>query len=172
MGAAPLAAALTAEHREIDDGIEAFAAGLALGEVRAEPLLTTLAALRRHIFLEEELLFPPIQDAGLVMPIQVMLAEHGRIWQVMDQIADRVAQPEGPEGGEDLVRLCRELLALLAQHNLKEEPIVYPRAEVDLTSPQQEELSAFVASGRIPDGWVCRALDTSPGSTGTGRDSW
>lgn len=47
-----LAAALESEHREIDTGIAAFLA--ASPEGRTGPLTKAMAALRRHIFLEEE----------------------------------------------------------------------------------------------------------------------
>ena len=54
-----LAAALQREHHEIDAGIERF---LRAGDVGA--LTRAVRALRRHIYFEEEFLFPPLAGAG------------------------------------------------------------------------------------------------------------
>ena len=79
-----LQAALEKEHRQIDSGIEAFIAR----PMDTAPLLQSMDALRRHIYLEEDFLFPPLREAGLVMPILVMIREHGDIWQAMDGVAE------------------------------------------------------------------------------------
>ncbi len=50
---------LTREHREIDSAIETFIEKLDCGSVQHELLAETLEALRRHIYLEEVILFPP-----------------------------------------------------------------------------------------------------------------
>ncbi|HEY2878425.1 hypothetical protein [Nocardioides sp.] len=46
-------------------------------------------------------------------------------------------------------------VAKLEQHNSKEEPIIYPRADSALTEEASVELAAFLRSGNLPDGWVC-----------------
>jgi iron-sulfur cluster repair protein YtfE (RIC family) len=166
MSTTSLPEALTREHREIDAGIETFVAGLDRGVLDPQPLLGAFDALRRHIYLEEELLFPPIRAAGLMMPLMVMLREHGTLWELMDELTDLVARP-GAEGtgsgsadlaGERVLATCRELLTRLDQHNSKEEPIVYPHAETDLTGAAAAELAEFLRTGSTPDGWVCEAL--------------
>ena len=86
MPANSLAAVLEREHHDIDNGIEAFAALLAAGEVDAEPLRRAAGALRRHIYIEEALVFPPLRDAGLVAPVFVMLREHGQLWRTLDAL--------------------------------------------------------------------------------------
>jgi hemerythrin-like domain-containing protein len=153
--------ALTREHREIDAGIETFVAGLDRGVVDPQPLLGAFDALRRHIYLEEEILFPPIRAAGLTMPLMVMLREHGALWELMDALTDLVGA--SGSGGTDLadervLATCRELLAQLDQHNSKEEPIIYPHAETDLTDEAAAGLAEFLRTGSTPDGWVCEAL--------------
>src|SRR5579875_3797472 len=85
-GLGALAAALEREHREIDRGIEAFLADRERGQGHVEPLRRAMEALRRHIFLEEEFVFPSLQAAGLVAPIFVMLREHGEIWDTLEVI--------------------------------------------------------------------------------------
>lgn len=142
-----LEAALEREHREIDRGIEAFLADRS----SLEPLTTALEALRRHIFLEEEFLFPPLRDAGLFAPIFVMLREHGEIWGTIEAVEASLAAGAS-DGAADL---CRELLGQLERHNFKEEPVLYTQADSVLSAPAAAGLSAFLESGRMPDGWAC-----------------
>lgn len=153
-----LSAALTREHRDIDTGIEEFIDGLDLDVMALEPLLTAFEALRRHIYLEETFLFPPIRQAGVLMPVLVMLREHGRLWELMDQLTELVLDSKHPaEVDDELASTCRELLAELEQHNSKEEPIIYPHADADLTEEAAAQLAAFLETGSTPDGWVCEA---------------
>lgn len=148
-----LAADLKREHREIDAAIETFIENLDRDGVQHELLAETLAALRRHIYLEEVFLFPPLRDAGIVMPIFVMMREHGQLWRTADELIDLLA------GGNDSARLrdmCARLLGQLHQHNLKEEPVIYPRADAELPAQTSAELSRFIDTGRAPEGWVCQ----------------
>jgi regulator of cell morphogenesis and NO signaling len=151
-----LACALEREHREIDDGIEAFLA--AREGADGEPLWRAMQALRRHIFLEEEILFPPVRAAGLVAPIFVMLREHGEIWDTLETIE---AQLRAGAGDGPLAASCHTLLAQLERHNSKEEPIVYPEADAVLTAGTTAELRDFFAAGRLPEGWVCARAGAS-----------
>lgn len=139
-----LADALTAEHRAIDDGIEAFLDDP--GDAQA--LQDAMLALRRHIYLEEVFLFPPLKPT-MMMPLFVMLREHGELWHAMDDVDATVA------AGGDADAKCRDLLVLLDEHNKKEEPIVYPRADADLDDDVRAELADFLADGTYPDGWIC-----------------
>ncbi|GAB3557127.1 hemerythrin domain-containing protein [Spelaeicoccus albus] len=147
-----LQAALEREHRDIDGGIEAYTAGLASGDSDPDPLIRAMNGLRRHIYLEEEFLFPPLKAAGMVMPIFVMLREHGGLWDRMDALDDALARAADAGAMEEA---CTELLRLLDEHNSKEEPIIYTQADETLDGEAGEELKAFLESGTMPDGWVC-----------------
>ena len=151
MPQATLSELLEKEHHEIDAGIEQFTAAATSGGSPTEPLLQALAALRRHIYLEEEFVFPPLRAAGMVPPVFVMLREHGEIWTTMDAIVAELAGGLGPEA---TVATCQRLLEQLQAHNAKEEPIIYPQADAVLDGDSQERLRAFVASGEMPEGWV------------------
>ncbi|HEX6470896.1 MAG TPA: hemerythrin domain-containing protein [Streptosporangiaceae bacterium] len=149
MGIESLAAALEHEHREIDEGIEAFTAGPQ--DRRDTGALTrAIHALRRHIYLEEEFLFPPLHAAGLVAPVFVMLREHAQIWTTLDALEREIGAAEGTARA-----LCHQLAVQLQHHNLKEEKILYPQADQVLTARAGARLRAFIDSGRLPDGWVC-----------------
>lgn len=147
-----LGAALEREHRDIDGGIDAYTEGLRAGHPDPEPLVRAMRALRRHIYLEERFLFPPLREAGMIMPILVMLKEHGEIWNRMDDL-DALLDEEADAG--TLLEACRDMLALLDRHNSKEEPVIYTRADDVLGGEASAELQEFLASGRMPEGWVC-----------------
>jgi regulator of cell morphogenesis and NO signaling len=141
-----LAAALEREHHEIDAGIAAFTASPG----NPQPLIRAIQALRRHIYLEEECLFPLLGEAepALRAPVFVMLREHAPIWAALDTLERE------PAPGTALV-LCRQLAVRLLHHNLKEEKILYPRADDALPPAAAGRLRAFLGSGELPEGWVC-----------------
>lgn len=147
-----LAAALEREHHDIDGEIEVFAARLATGEIDTEPFRRAAAALRRHIYLEEEFLFPPLHGAGMVAPVFVMLREHGQLWRTLDAIEAELAfDPDAAV----LQKLGHELAVQLQHHNPKEEQILYPQADQVLHGEANAELQEFIAAGALPEGWVC-----------------
>lgn len=152
-----LAAALEREHHEIDAGIETFTNGLSGGQLDTASLTSAMAALRRHIYLEEEFIFPPLRAAGMFGPILVMLREHAELWATLETLdaelatgADSAAVREG----------CGVLLSQLASHNTKEEPIVYPQVDAVLSASSSAELREFLDSGLIPGGWICTQART------------
>lgn len=159
-----IAALLTREHHEIDEGIQAFVAGAGTEDATGNwvsPLLAARTALRRHIYLEETFLFPPIRAAGLMMPIVVMLREHGELWRAMDELVAALdTGTDDPHQREGLVARCGAVLDLLKAHNSKEEPVIYSRADLDVPEPARAELARFLRAGTTPPGWVCeRAAD-------------
>ena len=154
-----LATALEREHRQIDAGIEEFTSRLAGGETTAEPLLAALRALRRHIYLEEAILFPPLRDAGMVGPIFVMLREHGEMWQTMDALDAALAENSA---GTSVLPLCARLVPQLETHNTKEEPILYTQADSVLSDAASASLQDFLETGAMPEGWVCERARTGP----------
>lgn len=148
-----LSVVLEHEHNEIDSGIEAFIEKLDGGRLQPEPLSAALEALRRHIYLEETFLFPPIREAATIMPIVVMLREHGELWRTVGTLTDLLVDRAD---SEELRNTCHRLLRQLEQHNSKEEPVIYPHADTDLPAQLSAELIRFIENGRIPDGWVCQ----------------
>lgn len=146
-----LAEVLENEHQEIDAGIAEFLAdpGKPLALNRA------IASLRRHIYVEEQIVFPPLFDSGMAPPILVMQREHGEIWRTMVAIEASIDQ------GLDAVTvdLCRQLLAQLERHNAKEETVIYPEADGALDARTAAALRSFLEHGEMPTGWVCREVN-------------
>lgn len=147
-----LSAALEREHQEVDAGIGAFLEKLDGGSVDVEGLGATLSALRRHIYLEEQILFPPISKGAQMMSVFGMVRGHGEIWRTMAALDDLAA---GGGDHDKLREACQRLLALLADHNKVEEPVIYPAADTGLAPETAAELADFISTGRMPDGWVC-----------------
>ena len=140
-------AALEREHQEVDAGLAYF---VAHGIAGAPQLRTALAALRRHIFVEEECLFPMLHDPALRMPLFVMHTEHRDLWRTMDEID---AALDGEGSSDRLPALGRTLLAQLDRHNSKEEPIIYAHAATSLPAEAAASLSETIATVRVPAGW-------------------
>ena len=83
---------------------------------------------RRHLAMEEALLFPAVEaatgmlDAG---PTRVMRMEHEQMRAVLDQMA--AAMERGDR--DELLDQGDTLHILIQQHNVKEEGVLYPMAE-------------------------------------------
>ncbi|SDB83669.1 Hemerythrin HHE cation binding domain-containing protein [Raineyella antarctica] len=141
-------AILEAEHRSIDEDIVRFGNG----EMPDEAFRASMDLLRRHIYVEEAMMFPQLREAGLVMPIMVMEREHGEIWSVLDALQTAITDGSA---GADVTGDLEALTTLLENHNAKEEPIVYPVANRALSSYDATVIKDFLASGTMPYGWTC-----------------
>ena len=150
-----LSRALEQEHREIDGVIKKCADGSALDADAKAGLIRAVAELRRHIYAEEELLFPPLRRAGLMGPVLVMLREHGQIWPILDTL-DQALRDEVDQ--DRLLTACRQLLILLQHHNPKEERILYPQVDHALGADASGAIREFLTGGRVPAGWTCQHL--------------
>jgi regulator of cell morphogenesis and NO signaling len=148
-----ISTALMRQHREIGAAIGLFIELLEAGRMQTELMAATLEALRRHIYLEEVFLFPPIRDAGIVMPILGMLREHGQLWATMESLAELLTDPEDSPRRK---AACHQLLDQLHTHSFNEEPAIYLHANYELPASTNAELARFVATGRLPEGWKCQ----------------
>ena len=140
---------LEQQHRAIDAGIQPVLAGG--GSLPA--LLQALELLRLHLFLEEAILFPMLEEHGITMPVFVMKREHGQMWPLLDGLLQACAAGTDPA---TLRSDCDELFKLLQIHNVKEEQIVYTAADdlaaQGLREPLVETLDATVD---VPQQWAC-----------------
>lgn len=100
-------------------------------------------AMRHHFDMEEQVLFPALEDAMNMHgggPTAVMRSEHVQMRAVLDQMAGDVSR-----GAIDaLIDDGDTLLMLIQQHNVKEEGMLYPMADARLR-PVWEELTARLA---------------------------
>jgi len=137
---AGLVAYFTRSHRDCDDS---WAEVEAAADARDDEALRArwqdfARGFRRHLAMEEALLFPALEaatgmrDAG---PTHVMRAEHQQMRAVLDQMA--AAMERGDR--EELLDQGDTLHILVQQHNVKEEGVLYPLAERTL-APRWPEL--------------------------------
>jgi regulator of cell morphogenesis and NO signaling len=149
----PPAAALEHEHREIDEAVAAFLRDPAEKQHRSG-LKSAMHKLRHHIYVEEEFLFPLLStmEEALAAPVFVMLREHGQIWATLEGLKNALDADDGDGAASGL---CGELTTQLLHHNVKEERVLYPRADIDLNDAALEKLRALLDSTDLPEGWVC-----------------
>jgi iron-sulfur cluster repair protein YtfE (RIC family) len=91
------------------------------------------ASLRRHLAMEEEVIFPAFEQATGMFdsgPTHVMRSEHRQMRGVLDQMATAFAAEDYPE----LLDQGDTLLMVIQQHNVKEEGMLYPMAEERLAA--------------------------------------
>ncbi len=148
-----LSAALQREHHEIDEGLATLTTDAGPDGQDPAAVMEAIHALRRHIYLEEEFLFPPLADAGLLAPVFVMLREHSQIWATLDAL-QRELNSNAAAAGRAAQALGHQLAVQLQHHNLKEEKILYPQADQVLTAGATRHLQTLVQTGQLPEGWV------------------
>jgi hemerythrin-like domain-containing protein len=150
-----LSRALEQEHREIDEAIRRCADEPVPTPGARADLERAVRELRWHIYVEEELLFPPLRVAGMTGPIMVMLREHGQMWPILDALD----QALGEDADQSVLpAACRELFALLERHNPKEERILYPQVDRVLGAEASNGIREFLDGGRVPADWTCQHL--------------
>ncbi|HUH93089.1 MAG TPA: hemerythrin domain-containing protein [Casimicrobiaceae bacterium] len=105
-----------------------------------------LREMARHIDLEEDVLFPAFEQAtGMTRgPTGVMRMEHARMREAFAQMRAAIAVQDAPKYRD----ASAGLIALLQQHNLREEGILYPmldRSLGDKTRSLVEKVEALLA---------------------------
>lgn len=101
------------------------------------------ASMRRHLAMEDEVLFPAFEarsDATGESPVAALKLEHEQMEGLLDQIAEAIDAADT----ELAIDLGDTLLMLVQQHNAREEDMLYPEAEKLLTG-EWDELSAALA---------------------------
>ncbi len=146
---------LESEHRRIGDDLESFRRSLDRGEVEATAFERAASVLQRHIYLEEDILFPKVEPLGLAGPASVMAMEHGEISGNLLAIQDGIRQGADPAL---LQELFTTLTTVLDGHNLKEERILYPAADRLLAESGDSDILQTLKDADLPSGWKCRAL--------------
>ena len=117
----------TADHRACDALWAAVEAAAEAGNATAAKAAFAAfdAATRRHFDMEEQVLFPALEEAtGMTAgPTRVMRMEHEQMRGLLSQMAT-VASSDL----DALVEHGDTLLMLTQQHNVKEEGMLYPMA--------------------------------------------
>lgn len=143
-----VADALTLDHARLSRLLAEVAASFDDGEQeRAEHTFEEFASsLRRHIAVEEELVFPSLEShsSWASRPAVVMRAEHRRIEELIAQVGAAISRSTS----ELFHRAHHELVALLAAHDAKEERVLYPACDEALTPSERATLAYRLDSPR------------------------
>ena len=128
---------MTSEHRNCD---EMFASAEEQvdneeWERAGELTLDFLNEMERHFMMEEQVLFPAFeQQTGIIQgPTMIMRDEHQQMRQLLMQLQwalDEKLKDEFLDTGETL-------LIMMQQHNMKEEGMLYPMCDQQLTDVAQ-----------------------------------
>ncbi|HVA77160.1 MAG TPA: hemerythrin domain-containing protein [Candidatus Binataceae bacterium] len=129
-----ITAFLAADHRRItklwDETIAAFAReDFNTIHVRAAEFI---AALRRHIAMEEQILFPAIEEKTAMRtsgPTYAMRLEHRQIERVLDGLAPLLTVQERWTAIQAIEGELTDPAALFRSHDAKEEAVLYPMAD-------------------------------------------
>ncbi|MBE7454439.1 MAG: hemerythrin domain-containing protein [Kofleriaceae bacterium] len=138
---------LSADHDRLDALLEELTALVAAGDLApaARLLVGFAAGLGRHIRLEDELLFPTFERVtGHDGPTAVMREEHR-------MIEEHLAGMEAALASRDPAAFTLEraaLVAVLGDHNVKEEAIVYPLTDDHLPDGARARLVAELRAFR------------------------
>lgn len=146
--AAPgLAAWFADDHRACDEKWVEVEQAIARGEPDGIWKAVTRfdSALRAHLAMEEDVLFPAAEQAGLPPngPTRVMRREHDEMRSLLDRMSGATLEGRHSAVLDD----GDTLLMLIQQHNEKEEGVLYPMAE-SLLGAQWETLRARLESYR------------------------
>jgi iron-sulfur cluster repair protein YtfE (RIC family) len=128
MGNAGITEYLTSDHRGIDELFEQAQKRVRDGQaaLAREPFEKFAARLGRHIRLEEEVVFPLFEARTRIAgPAQVMRREHRLLEAHLEQARLALASEDLPR----FAAAAASLGALLGEHNMKEERIVYPKTD-------------------------------------------
>ena len=135
---------LQADHRRLDrlmeDSLDRARAGDRAAAARS--FAAFREGLIRHIAIEEWLLFPLFESAtGLRFqggPTDVMKQEHVEIIRHIDLIAELLDDADPPNGTFE--RHAAALAALIEEHSMKEERLLYPMTDRMATPAELDRL--------------------------------
>ncbi|MBI2059987.1 MAG: DUF2249 domain-containing protein [Nitrospirae bacterium] len=99
--------------------------------------------LRRHIRIEEEILFPIFEErTGMhaAGPTAVMRQEHRGIQSCMAEIESALSSNDAPIAASKIAGPADELVEILTGHNRKEEQILYPMSDQSLSQGERDDL--------------------------------
>lgn len=125
---------LSTQHRECDQAFTRMERSAIRGdwENALIALREFVDSMNAHFEYEENELFPALERAHPMVaagPVPVMLAEH----QQMHELFDDLAQALCDHDRELLADTAQTLLLVMQQHNTKEENVLYPIADQELS---------------------------------------
>lgn len=141
-----IAGFMSSDHNRLDALFRRFQETRRAGPEAAGGIFADFrSGLLRHIAWEEELLFPRFEDrTGMLHagPTVVMRMEHRRIKEFLEGIGARLAAGDARTGEQE-----GGLVAVLSEHNRKEEAVLYPWLDRSLAEGEAREVLEAMKSG-------------------------
>jgi len=133
---------LSYDHRRLDALLDEVAAAVEDGdfELAEEPFRAFDEGLRRHIRLEDEVVFPAFERAtgNREGPTVAMRGEHQDILRLLANLREAMARREARAADP----IAEALTSLLMRHNIKQERFVCPGTDSALDNSSRSELVA------------------------------
>lgn len=152
--AGPITELLGREHQWIDERLQQFRQALEAGQIQIAPLEEAAEALHRHMYVEEDILFPAVEAHGLTGPTAVMAEDHGEICRLLGEIKGQIQAGAEPKA---ILETFWALHHALQAHNVKEEQVLYPTSDRVLGQEDPEQIVQQLREAQAPGGWTCRA---------------
>lgn len=139
------------DHREVDNNLGKLTELISKGELDPELFKQISDSLKRHIYIEEEEIFPSLSqdDSDLRQRIQGLEMEHASIWMLLDRVGKEISVREI----EISPKYIEEIISILKVHNIQEEEKVYP-----MIGTNGKFSKAQIHDYKIPEGWICHRL--------------
>ena len=142
---------LMEDHREVDSKLDKLTKIISNGEIDPELFMQISNSLKRHIYIEEETIFPSVSegDKDLRQRIVGLEMEHASIWMLLDRVEKEISARDI----EKAPKYIEEINSILKAHNEQEEEKVYP-----LMRENEQYPNARIHDYNIPEGWICHRL--------------
>jgi hemerythrin superfamily protein len=131
---------MTKDHQDTNEILDTVLKDSIKGVVDRESIAKVTEMLRRHIYIEEEILFPTLPSDN-DKDIEFLEVQHGEVFRFLKSL--------NSNNNADLIKdISKKLLDLLIEHNAFEESFIYGNFEkLD---------AAFIEKITFPVGWKCR----------------
>ncbi|MBI2963455.1 MAG: hemerythrin domain-containing protein [Deltaproteobacteria bacterium] len=145
-------------HHRIEGWLMEFQEALDDSRVDAPLIERAAETLRLHMYAEEEIVFPSMQQ-GLRSAIADLQRQHGRLSDLMAELLGLVRD------GADVSRVRRSFSLLnnaLAAHCAAEDLGIYPDLLSTLGPAAARALLRAADQAELPSGWICEARRATP----------
>ncbi len=146
------------DHR-LNEQLWALSTSLAGDQTAAESVAAASAALTGHIYLEEDLLLPQLEEGRFDDIAATATREHGEMVRLMDAVA-RLAWASG-----DITSAhepASHLWALFEGHRQAAEFVLYGALDALPEIAARAQLIEQLEAAEPPRGWLCRAQRRQP----------
>lgn len=132
---------LQTDHRRLDNIYGMFQEAIQDNrwEDASRDFRTFSLGLKRHIKIEEEILFPVFEEKTGMResgPTFVMKMEHTEIKELLDKIITGTDAKDG----SSVSTASSSLMGILGDHNMKEEHILYPESDAFLSDSERTQV--------------------------------